>query len=461
VNRRAHICFYGLYATLNADYLLRHGADSVLGGEYEAALVELVSRLARERQRRAASPGPPGSAAEPAPAPLAGPPPAGAASPRGAEPALPLSAAGPPSSSLTSAPILRRLSFPPPSRTALPPLGRYAHLEKDGASLAAGYVEASRGCLHRCLHCPIPPVYGGRFFVVPEERVLEDIRGQIAAGARHITFGDPDFLNGPQHALRVARALHRDHPGVSFDITTKVEHILERRELFPELAGLGCAFLVSAVESLSDRVLERLEKGHTRAGVEEALDILEAAGIPMRPSLLPFTPWSTLEDYFDLLELVERRGLIYQVDPVQYSIRLLVPPGSALLSKPETRAWLGPLDEGSFTYRWIHHDPRMDALHTAVSALVERAACTKEDAGVTFSRIRTLARSVREGRLGDSPDGRLGGNQAGRHADDPRRSPARAALEEGGAEDAPSAESPLPVPPTRKRAPRLSESWFC
>jgi hypothetical protein len=325
----------------------------------------------------------------------------------------------------------------------------------------AGHTEASRGCLHRCLHCPIPPVYGGRFFVVPEEMVLEDIRRQVQAGARHITFGDPDFLNGPPHVLRVARALHRDHPVVSFDITTKVEHILERREVFPELARLGCAFLVSAVESLSDRVLERLEKGHTRAGVEEALDVLEAAGIPMRPSLLPFTPWSTLDDYFDLLEFVERRGLVDQVDSVQYSIRLLVPPGSALLSKPETRTWLGPLDEASFTYRWTHPDPCMDALHAAVSALVERAACAKEDAGVTFSRIRALARAAREGRLGDSADGRLGGTQAGRHGDDPRRRPARATLEEAGAEDAPSAESPLPVPPTRKRAPRLSESWFC
>jgi hypothetical protein len=296
----------------------------------------------------------------------------------------------------------------------------------------AGHTEASRGCLHRCLHCPIPPVYGGRFFVVPEEMVLEDIRRQVQAGARHITFGDPDFLNGPPHVLRVARALHRDHPVVSFDITTKVEH-----------------------------VLERLEKGHTRAGVEEALDVLEAAGIPMRPSLLPFTPWSTLDDYFDLLEFVERRGLVDQVDSVQYSIRLLVPPGSALLSKPETRTWLGPLDEASFTYRWTHPDPCMDALHAAVSALVERAACAKEDAGVTFSRIRALARAAREGRLGDSADGRLGGTQAGRHGDDPRRRPARATLEEAGAEDAPSAESPLPVPPTRKRAPRLSESWFC
>ena len=36
VNPDAHICFYGLYATLNAAFLLRELADSVIGGEYEA-----------------------------------------------------------------------------------------------------------------------------------------------------------------------------------------------------------------------------------------------------------------------------------------------------------------------------------------------------------------------------------------------------------------------------------------
>src|ERR1041385_8854617 len=41
----AHVCFYGLYASLNGDYLLANGGDSVIGGEYEQGLVDLVRRL--------------------------------------------------------------------------------------------------------------------------------------------------------------------------------------------------------------------------------------------------------------------------------------------------------------------------------------------------------------------------------------------------------------------------------
>src|SRR5206468_1333924 len=185
--------------------------------------------------------------------------------------------------------------------------------------------EASRGCLHLCTHCPIPPVYGGRFFVVPPDVVLEDVRRQVQAGATHITFGDPDFLNGPKHALKVVRALHAEFPALTFDFTAKVEHILEKRELFPEFGASGCVFMISAVESLSDTVLTILEKNHTRADVEVALKIVRDAGITYRPTWVAFTPWTTLDDYREVLDFVEENELIDHVDPVQYTIRLLVP----------------------------------------------------------------------------------------------------------------------------------------
>jgi len=271
--------------------------------------------------------------------------------------------------------------------------------------------------------------------VVPESIVLDDVDRLVSGGARHITFGDPDFLNGPRHAMNVVRAVHRKFPQLTFDITTKIEHILRNRELFPELAQAGCVFVVSAVESLSDRVLQHLDKGHSRAGVEEALDLLSVAGIPMRPSLLPFTPWSTLEDYLNLLEFVELRNMIDQIDPIQYSIRLLVPPGSAILSKPDTSTWLGKLDEAAFTYRWSHPDPRMDALHAEIGSIVEKAASGDEDPLITFAQIRTAART-----------------RAGRpQIDEPPPTGPR------GLQKLPSA----PHAPLRRRAPRLTESWFC
>jgi hypothetical protein len=266
---------------------------------------------------------------------------------------------------------------------------------------------------------------------VPQHIVLADVEAQVAAGATHITFGDPDFLNGPGHSLRVARELHGRHPSLSFDVTTKVEHILQRREIFPELRELGCAFVVSAVESFNDRVLERLQKGHTRRDVGEALGILRAAGIPMRPSLVAFTPWTSLADYVEMLDCVRILHLIDQIDPVQYAIRLLVPPGSDLLAQPETRTWLGPLDAEAFTYRWDHPDPRMDGLHEAVSGCVGEAPAAGEDPLETYLKIWDLARAAAGATRGAADDA----------------APIRAAA--------------LAQRAAHGRPPRLTESWFC
>jgi radical SAM superfamily enzyme YgiQ (UPF0313 family) len=355
VNPTARLCFYGLYASLNADYLFQQGVDYIISGEYEQALLALA---------------------------------------QGIESGQTSAIAGVSTAAQQATPILRRLPFVQPERRALPPLQRYARLQQGSELKLAGYVEASRGCLHTCLHCPITPVYGGRFFVIPREIVLQDIRAQVQEGAEHITFGDPDFLNGPGHSLNILRAMHAEFPHLTFDATIKIEHILERRSLFAELKALGCAFIVSAVESVSDHVLTYLDKGHTRADIIEVLAILDDAGIPMRPSLLPFTPWTSLDDYLDLLHFVEEHGLIEQIDPVQYSIRLLLPPQSALLEQPYTRPHLTALDPANFSYGWVHPDPRMDQLQRDVAALAEAAERDGNAPAETFDAILVLAEAA-------------------------------------------------------------------
>jgi hypothetical protein len=291
-------------------------------------------------------------------------------------------------------PVLKRLEFAAPLRNSLPGLSAYAKLEHDGEQKLVGYTEASRGCLHLCTHCPIPPVYGGRFFVIPQDVVLEDIAALVASGAEHITFGDPDFLNGPGHSLRLVRRMHQEFPRLTFDFTAKIEHLLRDRESLEEFARLGCIFIVSAVESMSDIVLARLRKGHTRVDVIDAVDITRRAGIALRPSFVPFSPWATLADFADLLNFVGSHGLIYHVDPVQFTIRLLIPPGSLILEESRGSDWLGPLIQDSFTYSWTHPDRRMDELQRQVSNLVEQAASSGEDAAETFEKISSLTTAL-------------------------------------------------------------------
>jgi radical SAM superfamily enzyme YgiQ (UPF0313 family) len=174
-------------------------------------------------------------------------------------------------------------------------------------------------------------VYRGRFRAIPADVVMHDITAQVAAGAQHISFGDPDFLNGPAHARRIVERLAAEHPGVTYDATIKVEHLLKHADLLPVLHETGCLFITTAVESVDDRVLAKLAKGHTRADFVRVVDLCRAAGVNLSPTFVPFTPWTTAESYVDLLETLELLDMVENVAPIQLAIRLLVTAGSPLL----------------------------------------------------------------------------------------------------------------------------------
>ncbi len=343
----AHLAMYGLYAPMNADLLRGLGVHTLLGGESEPDLVALAERL-RDGDVSAQN------------APMV---------------------------------QLAQVKFLPPDRSGLPQLTRYAHLKlPDGGKKIVGFTETTRGCKHLCRHCPVVPVYQGKFRTVQVDVVLADIEQQVVAGAQHISFGDPDFFNGPTHALRVLEAMHLRFPNLSFDATIKIQQLLDHADLLPGLRDAGCLFITSAVESVDDAVLEYLDKNHTHAGFERALDLCRANGIFLAPTFVPFNPWTTLTGYIDLLDELLRLKLVQAVPPVQLAIRLLVPQGSYLLRLPGFSDRLEAFDPALLGYPWHHADPRVDALQQQVMSTamqMETATCRE-----VFRAIWQLAQAA-------------------------------------------------------------------
>jgi len=346
LNSTAELCCYGLYAPLNEPMLKRAGIQKVIGGEFEQGLADWV---------------------------------------RGE------GAAAPPIS-------LGKQRFLVPDRSGLPPLAAYAQIVTNGTTHRVGYTEASRGCKHFCRHCPVVPVYGGQFRIVQRDIVLADVRQQVAVGAEHITFGDPDFFNGPGHARAIVEALHQEWPALTYDVTIKVEHLLKNRELLPVLKATGCAFVTSAVESLDDTILEKLAKGHTRADFERCLGEMRAIGLAMSPTFLPFTPWTTAESYREFLRALADLGLASEVSPIQLAIRLLIPEGSLMLDLPDVRAMIEPFDPRGLCYPWRNADPSMDRLCTTIQETIKREERRRSSRLEIFRKIWDLAHT------GEFPD---------------------------------------------------------
>jgi radical SAM superfamily enzyme YgiQ (UPF0313 family) len=375
-NSSARLCACGLYATLNEEHLRAAGFSFVLGPEFEADFAAIAEELSTGRTLQTGEKG---------------------------------------HSSLP------RLAFELPDRADLPALQKYAHVVlPDGSHRTAGYTEASRGCRHLCRHCPIVPVYAGQFRVVQREIVLADIRQEVAAGAQHITFGDPDFFNGVTHATRIVADLHEEFPQLTYDVTIKVEHLLRHADVLPKLARTGCLFVTSAVESLDDQVLLKLDKRHTRADFFRSLDVCADAGLALQPTFVPFTPWTTHAIYRDLLEVIADRDLISSVPSIQLAIRLLIPSRSRLLELPDIARIVNDFDSEKLVYPWSHSDLSIDELAARIFAIVSNEEKQKSSRATIFDRI------------------------------------CRTAFDSNSA-----SQFPLRVAPSHRAVPFLSEPWYC
>jgi radical SAM superfamily enzyme YgiQ (UPF0313 family) len=354
LNPAARFCAYGLYAPLTEGAFRKLGVEDLFGGEFEQGLAELAGRLANgggesHEARRS------------------------------------------PERNIS----LERQKFETPDRSDLAPLHQYAHLVlPSGEHRTVGYTEASRGCKHLCRHCPIVPVYNGVFRIVDREVVLDDIRQQVASGAEHITFGDPDFFNGIGHALPIVESLHREFPQLTYDATIKIEHLRQYEKHLPSLRDTGCLFVTSAVESLDDGVLGKLGKGHTRADFLHVIRKLREVDLALQPTFIPFTPWTTLESYRGLLDALIDAELVYAVAPIQLAIRLLIAANSRLLELPDIQRVIGPFDDAALVYPWRHADARMDNLCEQLQDTVASSDKLKLGRSETFERIWNAANAV-------------------------------------------------------------------
>ena len=381
LNPKAHLCFYGLYAPVNEPYLLGLGVETVLGGEFEEGLRSLAERLNAKNARE----GKEGQQ----------------------EPVI----------------SLARQKFITPDRAGMVGLEKYARLVMpSGEARTVGYTEASRGCKHLCRHCPIVPVYNGTFRIVDREVVIADIRQQVSVGAQHITFGDPDFFNGIGHAIPLVEALHREFPKVTYDVTIKVEHLLKHSECLAKLRDTGCLFVTSAVESIDDSVLRRLEKNHSRADFLRVIEMFREINLVLQPTFVPFTPWTTIEGYCELLEVLREQELAGSMAPIQLAIRLLIPAASRLLELDEIRQSVATFDEAALVYPWKHADPRVDHLCEQIQGIVHSGEKMKRNRAEIFERIEDAAFGIANGGI---------------------------------------TRSALPALPSRAAIPHLNEPWYC
>lgn len=323
------ICFFGQYATINAKSLASKYGDYAIAGEWEKPIVSLAKHLSGEQGQdlRGVIDRTRGLSSE------------------------------------IVVPQLIRDGFRLPRRDLAPPLHKYPQpqLEKLlGEKKVVGGVEGSRGCHHKCSYCSVYAAYDGKVLLVSDDLVERDVTNLVAQGMTHLTFTDADFFNAKKHGLKIIRTLHSQFPDLTYDFTTRVDHILENKDAIKEMGQLGLAFITTALEFPKQEVLDQVFKEMNVPMIEEALAFLKEAGVKVNPTFITFNPWVSLEDMAELHDFIARNELENIVDPIQFETRLHLYKGLPLFNNDTVKEL--QLEEHEFHFDWQHADSRLDKL---------------------------------------------------------------------------------------------------
>lgn len=177
---------------------------------------------------------------------------------------------------------------------------------------ALGHVMATRGCPQLCTYCGSHQLWGRRPRFRSPERVTAELAQLRAAGVERIHFDDDTFGVTSDYLRRLCSALEKDLPGLAFSCETHVRLIDQANLEFMRRAG--CHTIQLGVESGSDRILEQVRKGFTRAQALAACRLVKSHGLRLEVFLMAGFPQETeasLRQTVDLAQALDCDKIIF------------------------------------------------------------------------------------------------------------------------------------------------------
>lgn len=169
---------------------------------------------------------------------------------------------------------------------------------------------ASRGCPFQCTFCAAHKQWQRTYrYLSPEELVkrMEYLVRQYAIG--YFRFYDALFIGSTERMLKFCSLLEKARLDVHFRIDIRVG---TSRAILERLRRVGCDVVGFGVESGSDKILKRVNKGVTREKAEETIKICKELDYWMIGFFMISFPDETIEDVkktFELLKFFDRLNL--------------------------------------------------------------------------------------------------------------------------------------------------------
>lgn len=167
-----------------------------------------------------------------------------------------------------------------------------------------GFAQTSRGCPYHCIYCSpaLRVTFGKEMRFHSPEYVLENINllhKDYRVDA--VALIDDIFTVKRAHAEQIARLILREKLPIKWITQTRADRV--DRELLRLMADSGCTTICVGIESGSDRVLQRINKGEDTETMRKGVKMMHAAGIETVLSFMVGHPEETMEDFQKTVDL--------------------------------------------------------------------------------------------------------------------------------------------------------------
>ncbi len=153
-------------------------------------------------------------------------------------------------------------------------------------------IMTKRGCAFLCTYCPYRSMEGKTYRMKSPARVVDEIMQVQLDPDQMMMFCENNFNAPKQHAEAICREILKRKLNVRWG-TGDLRPLGITADFCRLLRDSGCGFVNLSIESASDAMLRRMQRGYTRADVLESLETLEKSGIPYSASLMIGAPGET------------------------------------------------------------------------------------------------------------------------------------------------------------------------
>ncbi|HHT9113116.1 MAG TPA: B12-binding domain-containing radical SAM protein [Candidatus Wunengus sp. YC65] len=188
-------------------------------------------------------------------------------------------------------------------------------------------IQTKLGCHFKCIYCTYRKIEGHDYRLRNPEGVIDVIQNLVTAGLHDIEFVDNVFNSPYDHALTICEGLARSQSGARLQ-SLELNPLFIDDTLLTAMERAGFVGIGITVESASDIVLDRLQKGFTAKDVYHAAQVIKRHNLPCLWIFMLGGPGETEATVKETLRFAEQ--YIRPKDVAFFNIGIRIYPGTEL-----------------------------------------------------------------------------------------------------------------------------------